>query len=120
MGRGLTLLLLFAFIAGCATGVGGFGSVSKTNQLAPGMTPDEVKAVLGDPSQTQFIADKWIWKYSLQQPWKGYIPYYMVFTGKPAVLQEWLADEDEYMRQQKLWLEQFPPTQKYEVDVQVR
>ena len=34
-------------------------------------------------------------------------------------LEQWYADEAEYMRQQRLWLEAFPPTQKHEVDVDI-
>jgi hypothetical protein len=30
-------------------------------------------------------------------------------------LDEWFADEAEYMRQQQLWLQAFPPTQKHEI-----
>jgi hypothetical protein len=29
-----------------------------------------------------------------------------------------VADEAEYMRQQQLWLQAFPPTQKHEIQVQ--
>lgn len=44
------------------------------------MRPEQVKALLGEPSQTQFIANEWVWKYSLLEPWKGFIPYYLVFS----------------------------------------
>lgn len=94
--------------------------VSNTNQLSPGMSPTQVRAILGEPSQTQFVADKWVWKYSLHQPWKGFIPYYLIFGRENPTLAEWFADEAEYMRQQQLWLQAFPPTQKHEVDVRIR
>ena len=81
------------------------GSVSKTNQLSLGMTPTEVRAVLGEPSQTLFVSDKWVWKYSLHEPWKGFIPYYMVFNRDSRYLEQWYADEAEYTRQQLLWLQ---------------
>jgi hypothetical protein len=113
----ILLSLLFTFIGGCAGTGGGLGSVSITNQLTPGMTTNEVKEILGEPSQTQFIADKWIWKYSLHQYWKGYIPYYLVFNKETQKLESWYADEAEYQRQQQLWLQAFPPKQKIEIDI---
>jgi hypothetical protein len=116
------LLLFFTSIllsAGCAGSGGGLGSISKTNQLSPGMKPSQVRSILGDPSQTQFISNKWVWKYSLHEPWKGFIPYYLVFSRNSQVLEQWFADEAEYERQQQLWLKAFPPTQKHEVDVHI-
>jgi hypothetical protein len=56
--RVLLVSLLLTMLAACAGSGGGMGSVSKTNQLAPGMKPGEVKAVLGEPSQTQFVSNK--------------------------------------------------------------
>jgi len=107
-------------LAGCAGTGGGLGSVSKTNQLAPGMGTADVRAVLGEPSQTQFVSNKWVWKYSLHEPWKGFVPYYLVFGRESQKLEEWFADEAEYTRQQQLWLQAMPPTQKHEIDVRVR
>jgi hypothetical protein len=113
--RLILITVVLTLITACAGTGGGLNSVTKTNQLAPGMPPSEVKAILGDPSQTQFISDMWVWKYSLHEAWKGYIPYYLVFTREPPTLQRWFADEAEYMRQQQLWLQAFPPTQKLQV-----
>ena len=118
--RILLASLMLAVLAACAGSGGGFGSVSKTNQLSPGMKTAEVKAVLGEPSQTQFVSNKWVWKYSLHEPWKGFIPYYMVFDRDSQALEQWFADEAEYMRQQQLWLQAMPPTQRQEVDVQIK
>ncbi|MGH7796713.1 MAG: hypothetical protein ACREQ2_17760 [Candidatus Binatia bacterium] len=115
--RLLLASLVLTVLAACAGSGGGFGSVSKTNQLSPGMKPAEVKAVLGEPSQTQFVSNKWVWKYSLHEPWKGFIPYYMVFGRDSQALEQWFADQAEYMRQQQLWLQAMPPTQRHEVDV---
>ena len=75
----IIIFLLGLFISGCAGTGGGLGSISKTNQLAPGMSPNEVKNILGEASQTEFIGDKWVWKYSLHQIGKGFIPFYLVF-----------------------------------------
>lgn len=116
-------IFLFATLltlVGCAGTGGGLGSISKTNQLMPGMTPNQVKEILGEPSQSQFIADKWIWKYSLHEPWKGWIPYYLIFGKESLKLDSWYANEAEYMQQQQLWLQAIPPTQKYEVDIKAR
>jgi outer membrane protein assembly factor BamE (lipoprotein component of BamABCDE complex) len=102
--RLLLLTLVLLILAGCAGSGGGLGSVSKTNELSPGMKPAEVRTILGEPSQTQFVSNKWVWKYSLHEPWKGFIPYYMVFGRESQTLEQWFADEAEYMRQQQLWL----------------
>jgi len=117
-----TLLLLTSIflLAGCAGSGGGIGSISKTNQLSPGMKPSQVRSILGDPSQTQFISNKWVWKYSLHEPWKGFVPFYLVFSRNSQVLEQWFADEAEYARQQRLWLQAIPPTQRHEVDVRIQ
>jgi len=111
---------LLVLLGGCAGTGGGLGSISKTNQLMPGMTPNQVKEILGEPSQTQFVADKWVWKYSLHEYWKGWVPYYLVFGKEGKKLDSWYANEAEYMQQQQLWLQAMPPTQKHEVDIKVR
>jgi hypothetical protein len=109
-------LLLIAALAltSCA-------GVTKTNQLSPGMHPAEVRASFGAPSQTQFIGNKWVWKYYLHQPWKGFVPYHLVFNRNTQVLEEWYADEAEYVQQQQLWMQALPqPVQRHAVDVYVR
>ena len=113
-------VLPLTLLTACAGTGGGLGSVAKTNQLTPGMKPAEVKAILGDPSQTQFVSDKWVWKYSLHEYWKGYVPYYLVFTRESPTLQSWYANEAEYLRQQQLWLQAIPPTQTHESELQVK
>ena len=55
--RFLFILVALITLAGCA-GTGGLNSVSKTNNLSPGMNPKEVEEVFGEPSQTQFISEK--------------------------------------------------------------
>lgn len=116
----LTIVFFVALISSCVGTGGGVGSISKTSQLLPGMSPAEVKSTLGEPSQTQFVADKWVWKYSLHEYWKGWVPYYLVFESETQKLEAWHADESAYMRQQQLWLQAIPPTQKHEVDVNIR
>ena len=119
--RAAIIAALLPMLFACAAGTGGgLNSIQKTNRLSPGMNPSEVKAVLGDPGQTQFVSDKWVWKYSLHEVWKGYVPYYLVFTRKDQKLESWYADEAEYQRQQQLWLQAFPPTHKQQIDLNIR
>ena len=121
--KGVLFIILITnilFLGGCAGTGGGLNSISKTNQLMPGMTTNEVKNILGDSSQTQFISEKWVWKYSLHQAWKGYVPYYLIFGKEDQKIESWYADEAEYMRQQQLWLQAIPPTQKHEVEIEVK
>lgn len=102
--KNLVLSILFtSFLVGCTT------KVSVTNKLTPGMTAEQVKALVGEPTQTQFIANKLVWNYSLHQPWKGFIPYYLVFSKENPVLESWYADQNEYFRQQELWLRALQP-----------
>jgi len=51
----IILIINFSFLGGCAGTGGGLNSMSKTNQLMPGMSTNNVKNILGNPSQTQFI-----------------------------------------------------------------
>jgi outer membrane protein assembly factor BamE (lipoprotein component of BamABCDE complex) len=118
--RVLVAFLALGLLAGCAGTGGGLGSISKTNQLTPGMKPAEVKAVLGDPAQTEFASDKWVWKYTLHQPFKGFVPYYLVFARDSQALQGWYANEEEYMQQQQLWMQAFPATQHQKIDVRIK
>jgi hypothetical protein len=96
--RTFLLLVALVFLSACAS------NVTKTNQLAPGMTAAQVKESMGEPSQTQFISNKWVWKYSLHQPWVGFIPYYLVFDKDTQTLQQWYADQAEYQANQSLWI----------------
>ena len=111
----LPFYCMFLFCTACTP-----TQVSSTNQLSPGMSPARVRDIMGEPSQTQFVANKWVWKYSLHQPWKGFIPYYLFFGSESQALEGWVADEAEYVRQQQLWMQAFPPTQRSTVDVRIR
>ena len=87
-----TLLLM----VGCAT-------ISQTNDLRPGMQPEQVRAMLGEPKSTQFSGDKIVWKYTFHQMWKGYIPHYLVFDAQTQQLVGWFADQAEFDRDQARW-----------------
>ena len=82
------------------------------------MSTTQVKGILGDAESTQFVNNKWVWKYSLHQEYKGFVPYYLVFGKKSKQLEEWYADENEYYRQQSLWLQSMP--QQHKVDLNIK
>ena len=84
------------------------------------MTAGEVRRILGQPTQTEFVANKLVWKYQLHQMWVGWLPYYVVFDKDTQKVGSWYANEEEYYRNQQLWLQAFPPTQKHEVDIHLR
>jgi hypothetical protein len=64
----------------------------RTNVLQLGMAAEQVKAVWGNPLQTQFIADKTIWQYSLNQTYRPPMYYYLIFDGSPLSLKGWYTD----------------------------
>lgn len=97
--RQLALGMLIALSATAST-AGGLGSAAKAGQLRIGMSPAEVRAVLGDPGQVRPIADGELWRYSLHQWWVGWVPHYLVFAGEPAQLLDWGANMDEYWQGQ--------------------
>ena len=97
------LLLVALLGSGCAV-----NTIQRTNELEPGMSSADVVAVMGKPSTTQYVAERRVWRYSLQQAWKGYVPYYLVF-GADERLDSWYADESEYQAQQALWLKATAP-----------
>lgn len=98
------LFVLAIFLSGCAT----LGTVKNTNDLTPGMTIPEAKKIMGQPSQTQFIGNKIVLKYNLHQYFKGWVPYYLAFDKDTKKLEAWFADEQEYYRNQQLWLQAMP------------
>jgi hypothetical protein len=103
LSRRAAMLSAAAALAACA-GTGGLGSSSKTLALQAGMTTREVPAMLGPPASVQQGPAGSVWKYSLHEYYKGWVPYYLLFAGEPASLQAWAADEAEYQRSQAAWL----------------
>ena len=108
--------IVAVFVVGCATGTGGFNSSAKTTQLRPGMTADEVTTLLGQPASSQYADGYMIWKYSLQRPWVGWIPYYLAFDGKTMHLAGWQENMQEYYNSQSLWLQALPKQSNVHVD----
>lgn len=111
MKHSIHILITILALSGCAV-----NTITRTNDLAPGMSAAEVRKVMGAPSQTQFVADRIVWKYSLHQPWVGYVPYYVVFDGSQH-LQSWYADQAEFARQQAMWLAATPTQVNVHEDV---
>ena len=116
MRNALLIMMAAMVLTGCATGTGGFNSAVKTNQLRPGMTTDEVTALLGQPASSQFMDGYMIWKYSLQRPWVGWIPYYLAFHGETMRLAGWQENMQEYYASQSLWLQALPKQHNVHVD----
>jgi outer membrane protein assembly factor BamE (lipoprotein component of BamABCDE complex) len=100
----LPIIILFAAIlSGCAgVQTKELNTVQKTNQLSPGMSYEEVVQLLGKPKSSQFIGDKWVLRYSLHEPRKGWVPYRLVFDTERKQLASWYFDEEEYQRNQQM------------------
>jgi len=64
-------------------------SIELTNQLKPGMTYNEVESILGKPKSKMVSGDNLIARWNLQQMWKGYIPYDMIFNSTDQTLISW-------------------------------
>ena len=110
------IFLIIVFITSCASGTGGFNSSVKTNELRPNMTTEEVTEILGKPASSQYMDGYMIWKYSLQRPWVGWIPYYLAFDGKSMRLSGWQENMQEYYASQSLWLQSLPRQHNIHVD----
>ena len=85
-------------VAGCMSG--GFNSVQKTTQLAPGMSYDEVVKVMGQPEGSKFDGDKWVLRYALHESGKGNVPYDLVLDRQSRTLQQWQMNEEDYQKGQ--------------------
>ncbi len=108
----LGVLALSFLVSGCAGAPLEFNTVEKTNQLRPGMMHEDVVKMLGKPKSVQFVGDKVVLKYSLHEYWKGWVPYYIIFEKRTGQLREWYADEEEYQRNQTMWMSVFQEFEK--------
>lgn len=105
-----------------------YTSVGVTKNLAPGMSAQQVRAVMqGDPQQTSFMGNRWVWKYWLADFGKGNVPHYLIFDRETQTLQGWAANEAEFYAQQQMWAQTinsinqtFPPKQKHEIIIKHR
>src|SRR5680860_1044624 len=91
-------LLGTMILAGCAAG--GFNSAQRTTQLGPGMSYDEVVALLGEPRESSMVNGKHIATFWLHQTWRGNVPFDLVFAGDPERLEEWGENEDAFAASQ--------------------
>lgn len=76
-------------------------SIQLTNQLSPGMTYTEVESLLGKPKSTQIVGEQLIARWTLQEKWKGYIPYDFVFNASDKTLVSWSENQQAYAQKQE-------------------
>ena len=82
--------ILSLFFTGCgSTKTMALNSIQLTNQLRPGMTYGEVESILGKPKSTRMTGENLVARWNLQEMWRGYIPYDMVFDPKDQTLISW-------------------------------
>ena len=99
------LLLISAAITLFLTSCGSMktmslNSIELTTQLKPGMTYNEVESLLGKPKSSMVSGDKLIARWNLQQMWKGYIPYDMIFNSVDQTLISWAENTKAWDAQQ--------------------
>ena len=88
------ILICSVALAGCIAG--GFNSVQKTAQLRPGMSFNEVVALLGQPKTAAMVDGKRVATFWLHQEWRGNVPFDLVFAGQPEALESWSENEDKF------------------------
>jgi outer membrane protein assembly factor BamE (lipoprotein component of BamABCDE complex) len=99
----VSIIFSMIILSGCAgMRTKELNTVQKTNQLSPGMSYEEVVQLLGQPKSSQFVDDKWVLKYTLHEPQRGWVPYYLLFDKKKKRLASWYLDEEEYQRTQQM------------------
>lgn len=95
---GWLALLGTTILVGCASG--GFNSAQRTAQLRPGMSYEEVVALLGEPKESSMVDGKHVTTFWLHQKWRGNVPFDLVFTGDPERLAEWGENEKAFAASQ--------------------
>jgi hypothetical protein len=81
----LAPVLLMSLLTGCAM------SRATTGHLAPGLSPAQVRTLLGAPQQASAMRGRVVWQYAVSHPPVGDIPYYLVFADKGQRLEGWSA-----------------------------
>lgn len=104
--RVIVLLAGIVALSGCA-----LGTVSRLNDLHQGMTAEQVKDVLGDPSGVQLINGMPVWRYSLHEYFVGWVPYYLLFTNDNQLV-AWQANMNEYYANQQLMMSAYQSLQQ--------
>jgi hypothetical protein len=93
---------LIQFLTGCSSmKTMQLDSIQLTNQLKPGMTYTEVESLMGKPKSTQIVGEKWIARWNLQEKWKGYVPYDLVFNASDKTLISWSENQQAYAQKQE-------------------
>jgi len=64
------------------------------------MTYAEVENLLGKPKRSRTSGNKYIVRWNLQEMWKGYIPYDMVFNASDKTLISWTENSKAFEQQQ--------------------
>jgi hypothetical protein len=102
--RYFNLLLLFVAVtlAGCFSSqqTMKLNSINLLNQLHQGMSYAEVENIMGKPKFAQNSGSEYIARWNLQQMYKGYIPYDMVFNSSDKTLISWSENSKAFEQQQ--------------------
>lgn len=99
---GLPVIISAVMLANCSgLKTLSLNSVQLTNELKPGMTLTEVEGILGKPRSTHTAGGKLIARWNLQEIWRGYIPYDMVFTPDDQKLVSWGENSEAFDKQQE-------------------
>ena len=99
---GFCIVVLVFVITSCgSTKTMALNSVQLTSQLKPGMSYSEVESILGQPRSTQVVNDQLIARWNLQEMWRGYIPYDMVFRAEDQTLVSWGENTKAFEQQQQ-------------------
>ncbi len=98
----LILLLGLITMAGCFSSqqTMKLNSIELTNQLHVGMTYSEVEALLGKPKSSHSSSEQLFVRWNLQEMWKGYIPYDLVFNAADKRLISWSENSKAFEQQQ--------------------
>jgi hypothetical protein len=98
----LFLLVAITFTGGCFSSqqTMKLNSIELTNQLKAGMPYTEVETLLGKPKTTINAGDQFISRWNLQQMWRGYIPYDLVFNSSDRKLLSWSENSKAFEQQQ--------------------
>lgn len=75
-------------------------SIELLNQLQPGMLYTEVETLLGKPKTSVNTGDQLVVRWNLQQMYRGYVPYDLVFKSSDKTLVSWSENTKAFEAQQ--------------------
>ncbi|MBW6534206.1 MAG: hypothetical protein K0B11_04315 [Mariniphaga sp.] len=100
-----SFIIVFALIillSGCASmKTMQLNSIELTSQLRPGLSYTEVEALMGKPKSSQMVGEQWIARWNLQEMWRGYIPYDLVFNASDQTLLSWSENTQAFNQKQE-------------------